>query len=296
MNFGNVLTAMITPFGKDGKVDFDQTTGLIDYLLANGSEGLVITGTTGESATLSVSEKVELFHHVVEKVNKRVPVIAGTGCNNTQSSIALTIEAETAGVDGIMLVAPYYNKPSQNGLYEHFTHIANETTLPIMLYNNPGRSVVNIDAETTIRLSNVKNIVSTKEASGDLDQVSEIIQRKNESFSVYSGDDGMTIPMMSIGADGVVSVASHIIGNEMNEMVRSFKSGNVKRAAFLHRKLLPIMNGLFAAPSPTPVKKALEWKGVCACNVRMPLIRLSEEEEKRLKEVLELDIELVSEK
>ncbi|MGM8211702.1 4-hydroxy-tetrahydrodipicolinate synthase [Virgibacillus sp. W0430] len=287
MNFGNVITAMVTPFGKDEKIDLNETARLVDYLLANGTDGLVIAGTTGESATLSFDEKIELMHHVVSVVNNRVPVLAGTGCNSTKSTVSLTKKAEEAGVDGIMLVTPYYNKPNQEGLYKHFTTIASETSLPIMLYNNPGRCSVNIEAETTIRLSFVKNIVSTKEASGNLEQVADIIEQKNDGFTVYSGDDGMTIPMMSIGADGVVSVASHIIGNEMNEMVQFYKSGNVQKAAALHRSLLPIMRGLFQAPSPAPLKKALLWKGINAGGVRLPLVSLSNEETMNLRLLLE---------
>jgi 4-hydroxy-tetrahydrodipicolinate synthase len=287
MNFGQVLTAMVTPFDSDGNVDLAQTTVLVDYLLENGTEGLVIAGTTGESPTLTKEEKLMLFKHVVKVVNNRVPVIAGTGSNDTTSSIGLTKEAEACGVDAIMLVTPYYNKPSQMGLYTHFSAIADLTTLPVMLYNIPGRSVVNMSAETIIRLSKIKNIVSVKEASGDLDQVADIIERTAEDFSVYSGDDGLTLPMLSIGADGVVSVASHIIGNEMCEMVQHFIQGDVKQAAAEHRRLLPIMKGLFTSPSPTPVKAALQMKGIETGGVRLPLVPLTENEEKELKQLID---------
>ena len=223
MNFGNVLTAMVTPFNQNGDIDFEATKGLVNHLIANGSDGLVVAGTTGESPTLSHDEKVALFKYVVEVVNGRVPVIAGTGSNNTKESIELTKEAELVGVDGIMLVAPYYNKPSQEGMFQHFRAIATSTVLPIMLYNIPGRSVVNMEADTIIRLSRLENIVSVKEASGDLDQVAEIISKTSDNFSVYTGDDSMTLPTLSIGGTGVVSVASHIIGNEMQEMVQQFQ-------------------------------------------------------------------------
>src|SRR5699024_4034610 len=235
---------------------------------------------------LSQDEKIKLFKHVVNIVNKRVPVLAGTGTNNTAASIDLTKEAEACGVDGIMLVCPYYNKPSQRGLYEHFTAIAQATSLPIMLYNIPGRSVVNLSGETIIQLSSIENIVSVKEASGDLDQVSDIIENTDDHFSVYAGDDGMTLPMLALGADGVVSVASHIIGNEMNQMVHSFRRGDVNAAASSHRKLLPVMKGLFTAPSPTPVKAALEMKGIQVGGVRLPLVPLTNQEKSGLKALI----------
>ncbi len=286
MKFGKVLTAMVTPLDNSGNVDFDQTTKLIEYLLENGSEGLVIAGTTGESPTLTAEEKVSLFKHVVEKVNKRVPVIAGAGSNNTASAVMLTKEAEAVGVDAIMLVTPYYNKPNQQGLYEHFAAIAKETELPVMMYNIPGRSVIKMSADTIIRLSEIENIVSVKEASGDLDLTSNVIEGTPDNFSVYCGEDAITLPMLAIGADGVVSVASHVIGNEMQSMVTAYQSGDVENAASLHRKLLPIMNGLFAAPSPTPVKAALKMKGIDVGGVRLPLVPLTEEEENTLKKLV----------
>lgn len=287
MNFGDVLTAMVTPFDNNGQIDFTQTSVLIDYLIDNGTDALVVVGTTGESPTLRTEEKIDLFKHVVKKVNNRVPVLAGTGSNNTAESIHLTKEAEACGVDGIMLVTPYYNKPDQRGMYAHFAAIAKETSLPIMLYNIPGRSVVNLTAETVINLSQIDNIVSMKEASGDLDQVAEIIENTADDFSVYSGDDGLTIPMLAIGADGIVSVASHVIGNEMHTMVRQFKNGQIQEAAALHRKLLPIMNGLFTAPSPSPVKAALQLKGIETGGVRLPLVPLTDAETSKLKLLLD---------
>ncbi|WP_172840516.1 4-hydroxy-tetrahydrodipicolinate synthase [Virgibacillus phasianinus] len=290
MDFGSVLTAMVTPFNQKGEIDFNKTTILVDYLIENGTEGLVIAGTTGESPTLSASEKLELFKHVVDVANKRVPVIAGTGSNDTASSIVLTKQAQACGVDAIMLVSPYYNKPSQQGLYKHFEQIAGETSLPIMLYNIPGRSVVNMEADTIIRLSQIDNIVSVKEASGDLDQVATIIENTSSTFSVYSGDDGLTLPMLSIGAIGIVSVASHIIGNEMNRMVKEFKEGNVSNAANIHRRFLPVMKGLFNYPSPTPVKYALQRKGLECGGVRLPLVALSKDEQKVIDDVIKRDL------
>lgn len=287
MKFGKILTAMVTPFNENGAINFDETTNLVNYLIDNGTEGLVIAGTTGESPTLTTNEKLELFSHVVKIVDKRIPVIAGTGGNNTQSSIELTKEAEKCGVDAVMLVAPYYNKPNQRGLHEHFKAIAKETTLPIMLYNIPGRSVVKMSADTIIELSKIDNIVSVKEASGDLDQAAEIIENTSDDFTVYSGDDGLTLPLLAVGGDGIVSVASHVIGNEMQQMIQAFEQGDTKRAAKIHRKLLPVMNGLFEAPSPTPVKAALKMKGIQTGGVRLPLVPLSEEEEMRVKTLLD---------
>ncbi|HLS60210.1 MAG TPA: 4-hydroxy-tetrahydrodipicolinate synthase [Virgibacillus sp.] len=286
MGFGTVLTAMVTPFDTEGNIDFDVTTVLIEDLLANGTEGLVVAGTTGESPTLLDEEKIALFKHVIEVVNKRVPVIAGTGNNNTAASITLTKEAEVLGADAIMLVTPYYNRPDQQGLYMHFSTIAEATTLPVMLYNIPGRSVVNMDAETTIRLSKIDNIVSVKEASGDLDQVSRIIEHTSDDFSVYSGDDSTTLPIIAIGGNGVVSVASHVIGNEMSDIVRLYMDGQNKEAAALHRKVLPIIKGLFKTPSPAPVKAALKLKGIDVGHVRLPLVDLSTEERATLKDLL----------
>lgn len=278
MNFGKILTAMVTPFDRKDNIDFNKTTMLVNYLLDNGSDGLVVSGTTGESPTLTTEEKVALFRHVVKVVDGRVPVIAGTGSNNTKASIELTKKAEEAGVNGIMLVTPYYNKPNQKGIYQHFKAIAAETKLPVMLYNVPGRTVTSMAAETVIRLAEIPNVVAVKEASGDLDQMSIIIENTPEDFSLYSGDDGLTLPVLSIGGIGVVSVASHIIGNEMQEMIATFQDGNISEAAKLHRRILPVMRVLFSAPSPTPVKVALQMKGVSVGGVRLPLVPLTENE------------------
>lgn len=289
MIFGQVLTAMVTPFDQHGEIDYNATRTLVNYLIANGTDGLVVAGTTGESPTLTTEEKIALFKFVVEVAAGRVPVIAGTGSNNTRASISLTKQAEAAGVDGIMLVAPYYNKPSQEGLFQHFKAIAEATSLPIMLYNIPGRCAVNISAETIIRLSAINNIVAVKEASGDLDAMAEIISRTPDTFTLYSGDDGLTIPVLAIGGAGVVSVASHIIGNQMQEMITKFKNGHVQEAAAEHRRLLPIMKALFMAPNPTPVKAALNMQGVQVGDVRLPMIPLNEEEKSALQKVLPIN-------
>lgn len=286
MKFGSVLTAMVTPFDEGGNLDSERTETLVEHLIENGTDGLVVAGTTGESPTLSHEEKLKLFEHVVSIVNKRVPVIAGTGSNDTAGSIALTQEAENLGVDAVMLVSPYYNKPDQRGLYAHFAKIAQATALPVMLYNIPGRSIVKMTADTVVELSKIPNIVSIKEASGDLDLVAEIIERTDDDFSVYAGDDGLTLPLLAIGADGIISVASHVIGNEMQSMVDAFHAGQVKEAGSIHRQLLPVMNILFSAPSPVPVKAALQMKGIETGGVRLPLVSLEGKQHRELEQAL----------
>lgn len=287
ISFGKIVTAMVTPFDNKGNVDFDKTTQLVNYLLENGTDSLVVAGTTGESPTLTTEEKIALFRHVVSVVNGRVPVIAGTGSNNTRASIELTKKAEEIGVDAIMIVAPYYNKPNQEGIYQHFKAIAESTKLPVMVYNIPGRSVVNITVDTLVRLAEIPNIVALKDAGGNLDAMTEVIARTDEEFLVYSGDDGLTLPVMAIGGAGVVSVASHVVGNEMKEMIAAFEAGDHAKAAKIHQKLLPIMKGLFAAPSPTPVKTALQIKGLDVGSVRLPLVPLTENERTQLMNLLQ---------
>ncbi len=286
VQFGRISTAMVTPFDNKGHIDFAKTTQLVNHLIDNGTESLVVAGTTGESPTLSKEEKIALFKHVVKVVDKRIPVIAGTGSNNTYATIELTKKAEQVGVDAIMIVAPYYNKPNQEGLYQHFKTVAEATRLPVMVYNIPGRSVVNIQPDTIIRLSEVPNIVAVKEASGDLNAVTRIIANTPDDFLVYSGDDGITLPVLAIGGTGVVSVASHIIGNEMQEMVQAFLGGQNEKAARLHQQLLPVMQGLFSAPSPGPVKTALQLKGMNVGGVRLPLVPLTEQERAALVNLL----------
>jgi 4-hydroxy-tetrahydrodipicolinate synthase len=286
VSLGRISTAMVTPFDNKGHIDFAKTTQLVNYLINNGSDSLVVTGSTGESATLSKEEKLALYQHVVKVVDKRVPVIAGTGSNNTYDSIEMAKKAEQIGVDGLLIVAPYYNKPNQEGLYQHYKAIAESTSLPIIVYNIPGRSVVNIEPETIVRLSRIPNIVGVKDASGNLSKMTEIIANTDDDFLLYSGDDGLTLPVLSIGGAGVVSVASHVIGNEMQEMVSEFLNGNIERAAKLHQKLLPLMDGLFIAPNPVPVKTALQIKGMDVGSVRLPLVPLTEQERNTIASLL----------
>ena len=291
MYFGQIVTAMVTPFNQQEEVDYPATQNLIEHLIANGTDAVVVGGTTGESATLSTTEKIALFKYVVQVVDGRIPVIAGSGTNNTRESIELTREAELAGADAAMIVAPYYNRPSQEGLYQHFKTIADSTKLPIMVYNIPGRTAVNMEVDTIVRLADeVENIVCVKEASGDLDAMAEIIERTEEEFTLYSGDDGLTLPVLSIGGTGIVSVSAHIVGLEMQNMINAFKSGNVKEAAAIHRSLLPTYKTVFSAPSPTPVKAILNMYGVETGGVRLPLVPLTDEEIQALKKEIHLQI------
>ncbi|GEN56224.1 4-hydroxy-tetrahydrodipicolinate synthase [Halolactibacillus alkaliphilus] len=286
MEFNQVLTAMVTPFNDQDEINYDETKRLIDYLIDNGTEGIVAVGTTGESPTLSHDEKLSFLRFVVNYVNKRVPVIAGTGSNNTKQSIALSKEAEEIGVDGIMLVTPYYNKPSQEGMYQHFKTIAEAITLPVMLYNIPGRTVVRLELETVLRLAEVKNIVAIKEATGDLDLISQIIKETPDDFIVYSGDDNLLLPILSLGGSGIVSVASHIVGNEMSAMVKAYTAGDVVTATKIQQEIAPVIKALFSAPNPSAVKYALNKKGLNVGHVRLPLIALNEAEKADVDDVV----------
>ncbi len=277
---------MVTPFDSLDRVDMNKVEHLIEHLITHQTDGLVVAGTTGESPTLSTKEKIGLFEQTVKVVNGRIPIIAGTGSNNTKETIELTKHAEKANVDAILLVTPYYNKPNQAGLYEHFRTVAESTSLPVMLYNIPGRTMVHLTVDTIVALSQIDNIVAVKESSGNLDAISQIIEQTDDQFFVYSGDDSLTLPLQAIGADGVVSVASHIIGDEMKQMLNYFEQGNVKEAARIHRQLLPIMRGLFMAPSPAPVKAALRLKGIDTGDVRLPLVNLSEIEEQLVYDLI----------
>lgn len=287
MNFGRIITAMVTPFDQAGNIDYQATKKLIDHLLLNGTDALVVNGTTGESPTLSKEEKLSLLDFVVHYVNKRVPIIAGTGSNNTMESIELTKKAQEIGVDGVMLVTPYYNKPSQEGMFQHFTAIANATTLPVMLYNIPGRSVVRLNVDTIVRLSKQDNIVAIKEATGDLDAISAIVSQTPANFRLYSGDDNLVLPILALGGYGVVSVSSHIVGNEMQQMTHAYLSGHVADATFIQQQLAPIIKALFIAPNPTAVKEALAMTGYPVGSVRLPLIPLNQNERAILIDALQ---------
>lgn len=284
--FGRLLTAMVTPFDADLRVDLERAKVLARRLVAEGSDGIVVAGTTGESPTLDDDEKLRLFGAVLEAVGDQATVVAGTGNNNTAASLGLTRRAEALGVHGIMLVGPYYNKPTQEGYVQHFSTIAAATSLPVMLYNVPGRTASNITAETTLRLAKVENIVAIKEASGDLEQIAQIIQHAGDDFTVYSGDDSATLPIMSLGGAGVVSVAAHLIGPQMKAMISAFVGGQLVEAARLHRTYLPVMKGLFAVTNPVLVKAGLALRGFPVGGLRLPLVEATADQRSRLRQVL----------
>jgi len=267
---------MVTPFDDNLQIDYSKLDRLIEHLIATGTTTIVVAGTTGESPTLSHDEKITLFTHVVQKVAGRVKVVAGTGSNNTADSVKFSQEAEEAGVDGLLLVAPYYNKPSQEGLYQHFKMIADSVKIPCILYNIPGRTSINMDASTTLRLAQIENIVATKESSGNFDQISEITANAPAGFKVYSGDDILTLPMLATGAYGIVSVASHVIGEEMTGMINAFVEGRNQEAIEWHQKLTPVFKGLFLATNPTLVKASLNMMGIPVGGVRLPLVEADE--------------------
>jgi len=290
--FGRVLTAMVTPFNKNLEVNIDQARKLARHLVQSGSDGLVIAGTTGESPTLSKEEKIELFRAVVEEVGGKAAVVAGTGGNSTAESIAVTRAAQKVGVDAVMLVAPYYNKPPQEGLYRHFKAVAESAELPIILYNIPGRTAVNILPQTVARLARIENIVAIKEASGSLDQVSELRRSLPDNFAIYSGDDSITLPLLALGGKGVISVASHLVGLRIREMVNAFTAGNTTLATEIHLALFPLFKGLFVTTNPAPVKAALNLTGWQAGSPRLPLVEVTKAEKETIKSILE-DLKLM---
>lgn len=287
--YGEVLTAMITPFNEDLTVNYPEVKKLTRYLIDNGSDGLVVLGTTGEAPTLTMDEKLTILEIVKAEVGEEACVIAGTGTNNTRASIELTIEAEKIGVDGAMLVAPYYNKPPGEGFYQHFRAIAEMTTLPVMIYNVPGRTGKNIEPEIIARLAEIDNIIAVKEASQDLKQISEIRRLTSPDFSIYSGDDSLTLPILAVGGTGVVSVASHVAGKMIKEMIQVFKSGDVTKATNLHLKLMPLFHGIALTTNPIPIKMLVNRQGFAAGPVRLPLIEMTNREKDTLLRLLDLD-------
>jgi len=279
---------MVTPFAADLSVDYPKAQALARRLVQSGSDGLVVSGTTGESPTLSHEEKLKLFEAILDEVGDEAVVFAGTGTNDTRASIEMTRDAERVGVHGAMLVTPYYNKPPQAGLYRHFAQIAESTGLPLLVYNVPGRTSVNLAADTMARLArDFDNIVAVKEASGVLEQVAEIRSKAPDGFVIYSGDDNMTIPIMSVGGDGIVSVASHVAGLAMQEMIAAFVAGDTARAGALHRRLLPLSKVIFVTTNPIPIKAALALAGFDAGPLRPPLVEAAEAERAQIRKVME---------
>ena len=277
MDFGRLMTAMATPFDSAGAIDAPGVKTLVKHLLSTGTTAVVAAGTTGESPTLSHEEKLELFELTLRAADGQIPVIAGTASNDTRASIELSKEAEKLGVQGLLLVAPYYNRPSQDGLYAHFKAIAESVNIPVMLYNVPGRTGVNIDVSTILRLADIPNVTAVKEASGNMNQILQLAAKKPDDLLLYSGDDKLTIPMMSVGAYGVVSVAAHVVGEEMSKMIEAFVAGDVKTAAVWSSRLLPVFEALFATSSPGPLKAALKQMGLPGGSVRLPLVDAPEE-------------------
>ena len=271
VDFGRLLTAMVTPFDDDGELDYGQARRLASALVASGSDGLVIGGTTGESPSMSDDEKVRLFAEVKEEVGQRATVIAGTTDNNHRKSVELSREAESVGVDGLLLTVPAYNKPPQEGLYQHFKVIAGATSLPGLLYNVPSRTSLNMTAETTLRLAEIDNVVGVKEASSDLVQITQIVDGAPDGFRVWSGNDDETFPIMCVGGHGIVSVASNIIGLQIKAMMGMVLEGDVERAAAEHRRLLPIFKALFWVTNPIPIKYAVARAGFEVGKPRLPM-------------------------
>ena len=270
--FGRVLTAMVTPFSSDGSVNYAIAEKLAVHLADNGTDTLVVCGTTGESPTLSWNEEFELFHVIQQAVAGKAKVMAGTGSNSTSEAIEATRKAFDMGLDGSLQVVPYYNKPPQEGLYLHFSTIAKAVPdMPIMLYNVPGRTGQNMLPETIARLAGVPNIVAVKEASGNLDQASHIRRSTPKEFAIYSGDDSLTLPTLAIGGVGVVSVASHLVGNELQAMIQHFEAGRIAEATHLHTQILPLCKALFSIANPIPIKAALRLIGWDVGGCRLPL-------------------------
>lgn len=285
--FGRIITAMITPFDDKGKVDFKAAEKITDHLISTGTTAIVVAGTTGESPTLDAAEKGDLLKSVLETAGNRAKVIMGSGSNDTLKSVEASKAAEQAGAHGLLVVAPYYNKPSQAGLLAHYGEIASNTTLPIFVYNIPGRTGITIASETIINLAEKhSNIYALKDSTGSVEQSGDIAGVVRDDFKIYSGDDYLTLPFLSVGACGIISVASHVTGDAIKEMTDAFFAGKLDRAREIHYKYLPLWKGLFAAPNPTCVKYALSKMGLCKENLRLPLIPLDSEQKAAIDKLL----------
>ena len=287
--FGRLLTAMVTPFNADGSVNYEKAADLAEWLINNGSDGLVVAGSTGEAATMSAEEKLELFRVVVNRINKRVPVIAGTGSNNTADSVKMTKMAEAMGVDGALIVGPYYNKPTQEGFYQHFAAVAQSTGLPIIVYNVPGRRASNISPAIVARLAaDFENIVAIIEAAGNVAQVAELYSVLPDEFTIYSGDDGLILPFMSVGATGLISVLSNIGGGILQDVMQAYEDGRVREAAKLNARMVPLANAMFIETNPIPVKAAVTLvTGIDAGQPRLPLTPMEPANKAKMVAVLQ---------
>lgn len=279
------IVAIVTPF-KNGRVDEKALGDLIEFQISNGTQGIVPCGTTGESATLSHAEHNRVIEFTVETVKGRVAVIAGTGSNSTDEAISLTQHAKKARANGALLIAPYYNKPTQEGLYQHFKKVAEAVDLPLVVYNIPGRTGVNITPQTFARLTQIKNVVAIKESSGSLQQISEIIHYCGDRFTLLSGDDALALPTLAVGGKGVISVAANIIPSDMAKMVQAFGRGDLQEAQKLHYRMFGLFHALFLETNPIPVKTALSLMGRCSAELRLPLCPLSSENLERLRQAM----------
>jgi 4-hydroxy-tetrahydrodipicolinate synthase len=286
--FNGSMVAIITPFDAEGRFDEERYRELIEFQIENGTDAIVPCGTTGESATLDYEEHDQVIKTCIEQVSKRVPVLAGTGSNATQEAIEISDHAKQMGADGVLLVAPYYNKPTQEGLYQHFRKIAENVALPQVLYNVPGRTVINMSAETTVRLAELSNVVAIKEASGNLAQISQIINQAGDKIDVISGDDFLTFPIMACGGKGVISVTANIMPGEVKNMVTAFQECRWDDARAIHLRMLDIHQAMFIESSPAPVKTAAALMGKCETYVRLPLVPLQPSSLEKLKTVLQL--------
>ena len=285
---GDVVTAMITPFDKDLNINYQMVEKLANHLVETGTETILVAGTTGESPTLTHEEELELLKVVKSAVSGKAKILMGAGSNSTATAVETSKKVAKAGADAILTVVPYYNKPSQVGMVAHFGAIANAVDLPIMLYNIPGRTGVDMAPETIIKIATEhENVFAVKQSNGNLDLVTEIISDAPKGFVLYSGDDSLTLPMLALGAVGVVSVASHLIGNEIQAMIKAFKAGNVAEAAALHHKYYPVFKKIFMAPNPIPVKTALAKKGLMEENVRLPLVCLDDKQKAELFSIID---------
>ena len=285
--FGRLVTAMVTPFGDDGKIDYKATEQVANHLIKTGTSSILVCGTTGESPTLSDEEKIDFLKCVVAVCKNRARVIMGAGTNDTEKSVKMVQIAQKEGADGLLVIAPYYNKPSQAGIEAHIKKVASASTLPMIVYNIPARTGVNILPETMLRIAEQCDTVhAIKDSTGNVDQAAEIAAKARDGFRIYSGDDYLTLPFLSIGACGVISVASHLVGESVAGMMAKFFSGDVDGPRSIHYKYLPLFKGLFAAPNPVCVKYALSKLGLCKEHVRLPLVPLNEDEKNTLKQIL----------
>lgn len=283
LNAGEVITAMVTPMTSNMDVDYKKVEELVEYLSTNGSDSIVITGTTGESPTLTHDEEIEILKSAKKAVKNNAKIIMGTGSNCTKTAVEMSKLAEQGGADAVLCVVPYYNKPSQKGMIAHYSAIAEAISIPIVMYNIPSRTGVNMSVETVKYLANkYKNIAALKQSFGDMDTITELNINTPDDFTILSGDDSLTLPMMSLGVHGVISVASHIFGKELKTMIKEFKSGNIEKARQIHNALYPSFRKLFMAPNPTPVKAVLANMGIIDEYLREPLVPLTDEEKAEL--------------